>query len=46
MDSVSVTLTRSQWAVVQDCLHDLAWAHGYAIGGVRQEISSQLDEED
>jgi len=41
----TVTLSLAQWDLLEKCLHDLAWHHGYGIGSLRSAISEQLDEE-
>lgn len=46
MKTRTVTLTLSEWDLLENCLHDLAWNHGYGIGKLRSAIAEQLDEEE
>ena len=42
----TVTLTRAEWNIVEECLRELSWNHGYAIGNIRSAIAEQLDEQE
>lgn len=42
----TVTLTRAEWDLLEECLRDLAWNHGYSISALRVAIREQLDEQE